>query len=78
MSAADGTGIELLLARIDGALSGERIRRELVLEPTDGKRLAWLYRHATVVSRTDDSDGRIHIEVELTPDNLSRLEKFAG
>ena len=45
---------------------------ELELDSADGERLAWLYRHGTVLERRD-GDGRTHLKVALPAAEQARL-----
>jgi GTPase len=46
----------------------------LDLDSADGARLAWLYRHGTVLERRD-ANGRTHLKVALPPEEHRRLER---
>jgi GTP-binding protein HflX len=50
---------------------------EVDLDAGDGTGLAWLYRHARVLSRAD-RDGQVHLKVQLDPANLGRWLKRTG
>ena len=65
-SALTGEGIEALLGLLDRSLSAAARVVELELDSADGARLAWLYRHGTVLERRD-GDGRTHLRVALPP-----------
>jgi GTP-binding protein HflX len=76
VSAVDGTGVDHLLARIESALKAERVQRVIDIAPSDGKLLAWVYRHGNVVARQDDEDGSVHLTVSLSPADMARFEKI--
>jgi GTP-binding protein HflX len=61
-----------LLAEIDQRLAEESCVVDLDLDPADGARLAWLYRHGTVLERRED-DGRVHVRVALSTAEQARL-----
>jgi GTP-binding protein HflX len=73
-SALSGEGVDDLLAALDRHLSTPARIIELELDSADGERLAWLYRHGTVLDRRD-ADGRTHVRVALLPAEQARLER---
>jgi GTP-binding protein HflX len=72
-SALRGEGIPQLLATLEGKLSGAAPVFALELDSADGARLAWLYRHGTVVERRD-ANGRTHLRVALSPEEHRRFQ----
>jgi GTPase len=72
ISAVTGEGIDVLLERLNDVLHETSRVHEITLATSDGKRLAWLYGHGDVVSRTDD-DEAIVLQVRLSPDMLARF-----
>jgi GTPase len=81
-SARNGDGLERLLAEIDERLAEEVCVVDLDLDAADGARLAWLYRHGTVLERREDR-GRMHVRVALSAVEQARLgrepdDPFAG
>jgi GTP-binding protein HflX len=73
-SALTGEGIRQLLAALDQKFSGAVRVVALELDSADGARLAWLYRHGTVLERRD-TDGRTHLKVALPPAEHRRLHR---
>jgi GTPase len=73
-SALSGEGIPQLLAALDRKLSVVARVFALELDSADGARLAWLYRHGTVLERRD-ANGRTHLKVALPPDDHRRFER---
>jgi GTP-binding protein HflX len=71
-SALTGEGIDALLASLDRNLAGPVQVVELELDSADGERLAWLYRHGTVLERRE-GDGRTHLKVALPAAEQARL-----
>jgi GTP-binding protein HflX len=71
-SARTGAGLDLLLGEIDRRLVAAARVVELELDPADGARLAWLYRHGTVLTRSQ-ADGRIRLRVALAPAHHGHL-----
>jgi GTP-binding protein HflX len=73
-SALTGEGIAALLAVVDRRLAAAAHVLELELDAADGERLAWLYRHGTVLERRD-ADGRTHLRVALPAIEHARLRR---
>jgi GTP-binding protein HflX len=72
LSAATGEGCEALLALIDHRLESEIRAVRLDIPLTDGKTLAWIYRHGEVLGRRDDNDAA-HLSVRLSEADIARL-----
>jgi GTP-binding protein HflX len=70
-----GEGIEALLAAIDSRLAAADVTVDVVVQPQDGKLLAWLYENADVVSREADEAGAAHITVRVPAQNRHRLDR---
>jgi GTPase len=72
LSAVTGEGCETLLALIDLRLQSDIRAVRLDIPLTDGKTLAWIYRHGEVLGRRDDSEAA-HLSVRLSDADLARL-----
>ncbi len=72
LSAATGEGCEALLALLDRRLQSEIHRVRLDVPLSDGKTLAWIYRHGEVLGRRDDGEAA-HLSVRLSDADLARL-----
>ncbi|HEV2099141.1 MAG TPA: GTPase HflX, partial [Stellaceae bacterium] len=72
LSAATGEGCEALLALIDRQLQSDIRAIRLDIPLTDGKTLAWIYRHGEVLGRRDDGEAA-HLSVRLSEADLARL-----
>jgi GTPase len=72
LSALTGEGCERLLAMIDRRLDSETRPVRLDIPLTDGKTLAWIYRHGKVLGRRDD-DEAAHLSVRLSEADVARL-----
>jgi GTPase len=72
LSAITGEGCERLLAIIDRRLDSETRPVRLDIPLTDGKTLAWIYRHGKVLGRRDD-DEAAHLSVRLSEADVARL-----
>jgi GTP-binding protein HflX len=77
VSALTGAGMPDLLVAIAERLGRGGQVLEVDLDAGDGTGLAWLYRHARVLSRAD-RDGQVHLKVQLDPANLGRWLKRTG
>jgi GTP-binding protein HflX len=72
LSAATGEGCEALLALIDRRLQSDIRAVRLDIPLSDGKTLAWIYRHGEVLGRRDDSEAA-HLSVRLSEPDIARL-----
>ncbi|MDP3656331.1 MAG: GTPase HflX, partial [Brevundimonas sp.] len=78
VSAWTGEGIEPL-REIIAALIDDDPETELVLDPSQGEALAWLYANGRVTGRQTDDAGCTHVTVRLHPAALGRFERqFSG
>ena len=77
VSAWTGEGIEPLRETIAGLIDDDP-ETELVLEPSQGEALAWLYENGRVTGRETDDEGRTHVVVRLHPAALGRFERQVG
>ncbi|MBJ7483524.1 GTPase HflX [Brevundimonas sp.] len=78
VSAWTGEGIETLRQRITTLIDDDP-ETELILSPSQGEALAWLYEHGRVTGRDTDEEGRTHLTVRLAPQALGRFERqFQG
>jgi GTP-binding protein HflX len=78
LSAWTGEGIDRLLERFDQRLASTRDIASYRLDPSNGAALAWLYAHGEVVSRRDDSDGTVEIDVALEASSMARFADRFG
>jgi GTP-binding protein HflX len=72
LSAISGEGCEALLATIDRGLESDIRPVRLDIPLTDGKTLAWIYRHGEVLGRRDDTEAA-HLSVRLSEADIARL-----
>jgi len=72
LSAMTGEGCEALLATIDRGLESDIRPVRLDIPLTDGKTLAWIYRHGEVLGRRDDAESA-HLSVRLSEADIARL-----
>jgi len=79
VSALSGEGIENLLTAIESRLGEARQTLQLLLDPSDGAGLSWLYRHSEVLSRQMRDDGRLEISVRADAKNAEMVKhKYPG
>jgi len=77
VSAWTGEGIDPLRDAI-AALIDDDPETELVLDPSQGEALAWLYENGRVTGRETDGEGRTHVTVRLHPAALGRFQRQFG
>ena len=76
VSAVSGEGLPRLLETIAALVDAQGEEIDLVLEPHQGDRLAFLYQHGRVTGRHDDEQGRIHLRVRLSDQAYGRFERL--
>jgi GTP-binding protein HflX len=69
VSARTGEGIQGLLVAVEERLTGDRPVFQVVVDPSDGAGLAWLYSHAEVLDRDDSPDDGLHLTVRVAGKN---------
>ena len=72
LSALTGEGCEALLATIDRGLESDIRPVRLDIPLSDGKTLAWIYRHGEVLGRRDDAEAA-HLSVRLSEADIARF-----
>ena len=77
VSAWTGEGIEPLRQTIADLIDDDP-ETELILLPSQGEALAWLYENGRVTGRETDAEGRTHVVVRLHPAALGRFERQFG
>jgi GTP-binding protein HflX len=78
VSAVSGEGLDQLMAVVEGRLAETKLTLGLTLDPSDGAGLSWLYRHAEVLSKAMDEDGRLAVTVRADPDKAARVRAKFG
>lgn len=73
VSALTGAGLPELLQTIEDVLGQHHDRVSITLDATNGKALAWLHRHASVVGRTDDGD-KIIVDIVIAPEEYQKFQ----
>jgi GTP-binding protein HflX len=74
VSAATGEGLERLLKTIEARVSEGRPTFQVILDPSDGQGLNWLYEQAEVLDRRTDAAGKLHLVVRVATDKEPRLK----
>ncbi|WP_428149177.1 GTPase HflX [Brevundimonas sp.] len=77
VSAWTGEGIETLRQAITDLIDDDP-ETELILQPSQGEALAWLYEHGRVTARDTDPEGRMLLTVRLDPQAMGRFERQFG
>jgi GTP-binding protein HflX len=78
VSAITGQGLDHLLSTLETAVTRDNIRFRLILPHADGEGLAWAYRHAQVLGRTDKAKG-VELTLAVDPQSIDRFQtKFTG
>jgi GTP-binding protein HflX len=75
ISALNGDGLAALRAAIDERLASAKEVASFNLVPSDGAKLAWLYRHGEVLTREDEEEA-IRVTVRLLPADRARFESL--
>ncbi len=78
VSAISGEGVDELLAEIGRRLSGVLTECTVVLGIDQLQLLPWIYQHAIVDGREDLEDGRVSLDLRLTENEASDLERRLG
>jgi GTPase len=79
VSARTGEGIGALLGRIEQHLAAGRPSYLVIVEPSGGASLNWLYEQAEILERRADPDGRTLVSVRIAPEKEPRfLQRFPG
>ena len=73
VSSLTGQGTDLLLTGIEDKLARGRSVFSVLVEPTDGQGLHWLYENGEVMSRSQQDGGSLEIVVRLAPEKIERL-----
>lgn len=72
ISALKGEGLAELKQAIEQTLGQSHQMHQIDLKSEDGKALAWLHRHGSVLNRNDDEEG-IHLEVTMDEGEYQRF-----
>jgi GTP-binding protein HflX len=75
VSALSGEGMDRLIAAIETRLGESRLTMDLLLDPSDGAGLSWLYRHSEVLSKGMDEEGKLAVTVRADPKNADMVRR---
>jgi GTPase len=78
VSAITGEGTDMLIVAIEAQLAAARLTLEVAIDVADGAGMSWLHRHAEVLSRSADPDGRLHVTIRVDPDQAGRVRAKFG
>lgn len=76
VSALTGKGVDKLLAIIEKRISGEMIKRQIVLKPDEYGLLDWLYKNGEVIKKTSKDDGSVIVSANLTGQANERFDNI--
>ena len=76
VSALTGKGVDKLLAIIEKRISGEMIKRQIVLKPDEYGLLDWLYKNGEVIKKTSKDDGSVIVSANLTGQANDRFDNI--
>lgn len=77
ISALTGEGIEKLLGKVSGVLSGQRVKASFKIDNADGKAISWLYDHAEILDRKD-KDEHVTFKVMIEEHDIGKFESKFG
>jgi GTPase len=75
ISAQSGDGMEQLLQLIAHKLQPESCVLDITLPFADGRKLAWLYRHGTMIEQLETDNG-IELQVKLSLEDAGRFKQI--
>src|SRR3954447_5892726 len=78
VSAITGEGTQQLTDAIEQRLGESRIVLDLTLDAADGAGVSWLHRHAEVMAKSMDPNGRLSMRVRTDPANAERVRAKFG
>lgn len=76
VSALTGKGVDKLLAIIEKRISGEIVKRQIVLKPDEYGLLDWLYKNGEVIKKTSKDDGSVIVLANLTGQANDRFDNI--
>lgn len=76
VSALTGAGIDRLLGMIEKQISGEMVKRRIVLKPAEYGLLDWLYNNGEVLEKKPEDDGSLIVTANLTVQANDRLNNM--
>jgi GTP-binding protein HflX len=77
ISALNGEGLNRLLEKIAGVLSGARIEATFKIPQGDGAAISWLYGHGEVISRRDKDEASI-LKIMIEESEINKFDSRFG
>ena len=77
ISALNGEGLNRLLEKIAGVLSGARIEATFKIPQSDGAAISWLYGHGEVVSRRDKDEASL-LKIMIEESEINKFHSRFG
>jgi GTP-binding protein HflX len=77
MSATSGEGLPVFIDYLARSISAESVKRDLVLDSSQGDVLAWLHSKGEVISMKEKA-GKLNVAVSLTPRAWGQFDKLVG
>jgi GTPase len=78
VSSLTGDGIDTLLDSVENRLAKSSLMFDIMLDPADGKNMAWLHQRGEVMDRKTYEDGRTRLTVRLDADTAGQAEAKFG
>lgn len=78
VSSLTGEGINRLLDSVEQRLAKSSLMFDIMIDPADGKNMAWLHQRGEVLDRKVYEDGRTKLSVRLDADTAGQAEAKFG
>ncbi len=78
VSSLDGQGIDELLEKVEKRLAKKSEIFEIIIDPADGRGMAWLHQRGEVLGRKVYDDGRTKLSVRLDGDTAGQAQSKFG
>jgi GTP-binding protein HflX len=78
VSSLTGDGIDQLLDKVEQRLGQSSTMYDIMIDPSDGKGLAWLHQRGEVLDRKVYEDGRTKLSVRLDADTAGQAQAKFG
>ncbi|MGH6866695.1 MAG: GTPase HflX [Methyloceanibacter sp.] len=78
VSAADGLGLDALLAEVEHRLNRRRETVDIAVKPEEGALSNWIYENCEVIERSNLGEGTVGLRIRVAPEKRDRLIRLAG
>jgi GTPase len=78
VSSLSGDGIDQLLDKVEQRLGQSSTMYDIIIDPSDGKGMAWLHQRGEVLDRKVYEDGRTKLSVRLDADTAGQAQAKFG